>query len=86
LEARDSFLLSDVQIGYATNQVVGALWAEVKRPANEFDHLPPGSAEAKNAWMYAATSLYAFMAWTGRNLLLCYVSHFLNVIHFRCFF
>jgi len=27
----------------------------VKRPGREADHLPPSSAEVKNAWIYACT-------------------------------
>jgi len=52
---RQEIPLLDVQTGCAANPVGGALWAEVKRPAHEFDHLPPCSAEVKNEWSYAAT-------------------------------
>jgi hypothetical protein len=32
-------------------------------PGGEADHLPPSSAEVKNAWSYTSTPQYAFMAW-----------------------
>jgi hypothetical protein len=35
--------------------VTGALSLGVKRPAREADHLPPSSAEVKNAWNYTST-------------------------------
>jgi hypothetical protein len=35
--------------------VPGALSLGVKRPGHEADHLPPSSAEAKNAWSYTST-------------------------------
>jgi len=34
---------------------------EVKRPEHEADHLPPSSAEVKNAWSYIFTVPYVFM-------------------------
>jgi hypothetical protein len=36
---------------------------EVKRPGREDDHLPPNSAEVKNAWNYSSTPPYIVMAW-----------------------
>jgi hypothetical protein len=48
--------------------VPGALSLGVKRPEREADHLPPSSAEVKNAWSYASTPQYVFMAW-------CLVKH-----------
>jgi len=35
----------------------------VKQPVHEADHLPPSSAEVKNALIYTSTPQYAFMAW-----------------------
>jgi hypothetical protein len=35
--------------------VLGALSLGVKRPGREADHLPPSSAEVKNAWSYTST-------------------------------
>jgi hypothetical protein len=43
--------------------VPGALSLRVKRPELKADHLPPPSAEVKNAWSYISTPQYAFMAW-----------------------
>jgi hypothetical protein len=43
--------------------VPGALSLGVKRAGREADHLPPSSAEVKNAWIYTSTPQYAFMAW-----------------------
>jgi hypothetical protein len=40
----------------------------VKRPGREVDHLPPSSAEVKNASSYTSTPQYVFMAW-------CLVKH-----------
>jgi hypothetical protein len=34
----------------------------LKGPESEADHLPPSSAENKNAWSYTSTPQYAFMA------------------------
>jgi hypothetical protein len=34
----------------------------VKRPGLEADHLPPSSAEIRNAWSYTSTLHYVFMA------------------------
>jgi hypothetical protein len=47
----------------------------VKRPVRETDHSPPFNAEVKNAWIYASTPQYTFMAWcsvksTGTTLTL----------------
>jgi hypothetical protein len=50
-----------------------ALSLEVRRPGREADHSPPFSAEVKNAWSYAFTPQYVFMAW-------CLVKHGDNVI------
>jgi hypothetical protein len=41
---------------------------EVKRPGRETYHLPPSSAEVKNAWSYTSTPQYVFMEW-------CLVKH-----------
>jgi hypothetical protein len=41
--------------------VKGALSLGVKRPGREAHHLPPSSAEAKNAWSYISTPQYVFM-------------------------
>jgi hypothetical protein len=38
-----------------------ALSAGVKRPEREADHLPPSSAEIKNAWSYICTIQYVFL-------------------------
>jgi hypothetical protein len=35
----------------------------LKFPGREADHLPPSSAEVKNAWDYTSTLAYVFMAW-----------------------
>jgi hypothetical protein len=35
----------------------------VKQPGHEPHHLPPSSAEVKNAWSHTSTPPYAFMAW-----------------------
>lgn len=35
-------------------------------PRREADHLSPSGAGAKNEWSYTFTSLYSFMAYTGR--------------------
>jgi hypothetical protein len=40
----------------------------VKLAGSEADHSPPSSAEVKNAWSYASTPQYVFMAW-------CLVKH-----------
>jgi hypothetical protein len=53
-EARDFCLFQNVQTGSGINPVGGALWAELKRPGHEFDHLTPCIAEVKNEWSYAA--------------------------------
>jgi len=46
----------------------------IKRPGREADHSLPSSAYIKNAWSYASTPQYAFMAWCSfkaqRNLLI----------------
>jgi len=38
-------------------------YPEGKAEGGEADDLPPSSAEIKNAWDYASTPQYAFMAW-----------------------
>jgi hypothetical protein len=48
--------------------VPGTLTPAVKRPGREADHLPPSSAEVKNAWSSTSTPQYVFMAW-------CLVKH-----------
>jgi hypothetical protein len=48
--------------------VPGALSLGVKRPGREPDHLPPSSAEVKNAWSYTSAPQYAFTGW-------CLVKH-----------
>jgi hypothetical protein len=40
-----------------------------KKTGSEADHLLPSSAKAKKEWSYASTLPYAFIAWTGTNLL-----------------
>jgi len=35
----------------------------VKWPTREADHLPPSSAEVKNAWSYISTPQYVYLAW-----------------------
>jgi hypothetical protein len=42
--------------------VPGALSLRVKRPGREVGHLPPSSAEVKNAWSYTSTPRYVFKA------------------------
>jgi hypothetical protein len=42
--------------------VPGTLTPEVKQLWREADHLPPSSAEVKNAWSYTSTLPYSFMA------------------------
>jgi hypothetical protein len=47
-----------------TQWIPGTLSPWAKRPGREADHLPPSSAEIKNAWSYISTLLYIFfMAW-----------------------
>jgi hypothetical protein len=50
------------------------LYPRVKRLERETDHSPPSNAEVKNAWCYASTPQYVFMAWClvkpGTTLLL----------------
>jgi hypothetical protein len=43
--------------------VSGAVSMGVKRPGREAEHLPPSSAEVKNAWSYTSTQQYTFIAW-----------------------
>jgi hypothetical protein len=43
--------------------VPGALSLELKRAGREADHLPPPSAEVKNAWSYTSTPLMS--SWRG---------------------
>jgi hypothetical protein len=42
----------------------GYLWifAGVKLPGSETDHLPPSGTEVKNVWIYTSTPPYVFMA------------------------
>jgi hypothetical protein len=42
--------------------VPGTLFPEVKRPGRERHHSPTSSAEVKNAWSYASTPPYVFVA------------------------
>jgi hypothetical protein len=42
--------------------VPGNLSLGVKRLGLEADHLPPSSAEVKNAWSYTSTRQYVFIA------------------------
>jgi len=57
------FLFTDVfrpalgPIQPAVQWVPGTLSLQVERPGREADHLPPPSAEAKNAWSYTSTPL-----------------------------
>jgi hypothetical protein len=46
----------------------GTVSLGVKQLRYEADHLPPSSAEVKNAWSYTSTPPYVFMAW-------CLVKH-----------
>jgi hypothetical protein len=43
--------------------VPGVLSLGVKQPARQADNLPLSSAEIKDAWSYASTPQYTFMAW-----------------------
>jgi hypothetical protein len=43
--------------------VVEVFTPGLKRLGREADHLPPPSAEFKNAWSYTSTPQYVFMAW-----------------------
>jgi hypothetical protein len=45
------------------HRVPESLSVGVKRPGREADHLPPSSAEVKNAWSYTSPPPYASMAW-----------------------
>jgi hypothetical protein len=47
---------------YTVQGVPGALSFGVKLPGREAEHLPPSSAEVKNAWSYTSTHRYVFMA------------------------
>lgn len=49
------------------------VWAEVKRPACEVDHLPACSAKVKIEWRYAATPPIRLHG-MGREKLLCFSS------------
>jgi hypothetical protein len=55
---------------YSESELCGgaATFSFPKYPGREADHLPPSSAEVKNAWSYTSTSQYVFMAW-------CLVKH-----------
>jgi hypothetical protein len=46
----------------------GGIFPRIKRPENEAHHSPLSSAEVRNAWSYASTPPYAFIAW-------CLVKH-----------
>jgi hypothetical protein len=48
--------------------VLEALSLGVNLPGREADHLPPSTAEVKNAWRYTSTPQFVFMAW-------CLVQH-----------
>jgi hypothetical protein len=41
----------------------GTLSAGIKQPEHEADRFFPSSAEDKNAWSYASTPPYVFIAW-----------------------
>jgi hypothetical protein len=43
--------------------VPGTLSRTLKRPGHESDHIPPSSAEVKNAWHYTSTDLQVLMTW-----------------------
>jgi hypothetical protein len=43
--------------------VPGALSLGLKRQDREADYTPPFTVEVKNAWNYASTPKYVFMAW-----------------------
>jgi hypothetical protein len=66
---RDSFLFATAsRSSLGSTQptvclVPGALSVGVKRPGREADHLPPSSAEVKNALSYTSTLQYVFMTW-----------------------
>jgi len=40
------------------DSILGVKWLR-----HETDHLPPPSAEVKNAWSYTSTHPYVFIAW-----------------------
>jgi len=40
-----------------------SLTPEIKRPGREANHSSPSSAEVRNAWIFASTPQYVFMAW-----------------------
>jgi hypothetical protein len=43
--------------------VIGVLSPGVKRPGLESEHLPPSSAEVKNAWSYSSSSQHVVIIW-----------------------
>jgi len=65
---RDFFLLTASRPALGPTQtpiigVVGALSPRVKQPGREANHSSPSSAENSNAWSYASTPPYVFVAW-----------------------
>jgi hypothetical protein len=55
-------LLHRVQTGSEAHRTsyrmgTGAVSPQIKRPEREADHLPPPSAEFKNAWRYTSTPI-----------------------------
>jgi hypothetical protein len=50
--------------------VPGVLFLRVKRLRREADHSPPASAEVKITWVYASSSLYAFVTTFAFNFTL----------------
>jgi hypothetical protein len=58
------FYLHRVQTDQPPIQCVpGALSLGVKRRGRGADHLPPSSAEGKNAWSHTSIPQHVFMAW-----------------------
>jgi hypothetical protein len=49
-----------------------ATYQKVKQPEREVNHSPPSNDEVKNEWSYTFVPLYAFMAWTTKNLRFIY--------------
>jgi hypothetical protein len=41
----------------------GALFTGIKRPGLGAEHLPPSSADVKNAWSCTSIAQYVFVAW-----------------------
>jgi hypothetical protein len=69
-----SFLSSGYRDSFSGCKVAG--WGGGE---GEADHSPPSSSEVKNAWSYASTPLYVFMAWY-----LVKPRETLSLIHSRC--